>query len=123
LDAARATLEAHGDRVNATYARCLEARRLLLLGRLDEAERQLGKPDPASFPPAMTAIHELIMAGIHMRRLKASASRAAFDGARHAAQKAGIPALMAEVDGACRELNAPAARLVRSGVERIVRPD
>src|SRR5437016_11511534 len=40
LDAARATLEAHGDRVNAAHARHLEIRRLLI-GRLDEAERRL----------------------------------------------------------------------------------
>ena len=39
LDAARATLEAHGDRMNAAHARYLEVRRLLLIGRLDEAER------------------------------------------------------------------------------------
>ena len=39
LDAARATLEAHGDRVNAAHARCLDVRRLLLIGRLNEAER------------------------------------------------------------------------------------
>ena len=39
LEAARATLEAHGDRVNAAHARNLEVRRLLLIGRLDEAER------------------------------------------------------------------------------------
>src|SRR5262245_20538423 len=39
LDAARATLDAHGDRVNAAHARYLEVRRLLLIGRLDEAER------------------------------------------------------------------------------------
>jgi hypothetical protein len=38
LDAARATLEAHGDRLNAAHARNLEVRRLLLVGRLDEAE-------------------------------------------------------------------------------------
>src|SRR6187399_1914492 len=30
LDAARATLDAHGDRINAAHARYLEARRLLL---------------------------------------------------------------------------------------------
>ncbi|MGL4291573.1 MAG: helix-turn-helix domain-containing protein, partial [Phreatobacter sp.] len=35
LDAARATLEDHGDRVNAAYARYLEVRRLVLIGRLD----------------------------------------------------------------------------------------
>src|SRR6476660_7595777 len=35
LDAARATLAEHGDRVNAAHARHLEARRLLLFGHLD----------------------------------------------------------------------------------------
>src|SRR5215470_12369724 len=39
LAAARAMLEAHGDRVNASYARHLEARRLLLVGHVGEAER------------------------------------------------------------------------------------
>src|SRR6202044_2464699 len=47
LDAARATLEAHGDRMNAAHARYLEVRRLLLIGRLGEAESKLGDPDPA----------------------------------------------------------------------------
>src|SRR5678815_5478426 len=47
LDAARATLEAHGDRVNAAHARYLDVRRLLLIGRLDEAEHALGELDPA----------------------------------------------------------------------------
>ena len=50
LDAARATLEAHGDRVNAAHARYLEVRRLLLIGRLDDAERALATLDPASLP-------------------------------------------------------------------------
>src|SRR5437763_13606615 len=50
LDAARATLEAHGDRVNAAHARNLEVRRLLLLGRIDEAERTLAGLDPALLP-------------------------------------------------------------------------
>ena len=59
LDAARATLEAHGDRVNAAHARYLEVRRLLLIGRLDEAERELAGLDPAPLPPALRAAHEL----------------------------------------------------------------
>src|SRR5215471_16911234 len=37
LDAARVTLEAHGDRSNAAHARYLEVRRWLLIGRLDDA--------------------------------------------------------------------------------------
>ena len=70
LEAARATLEAHGDRVNAAHARYLEVRRLLLIGRLDEAERTLAELDPAPFPPASRAAHELVVAGIAMRRLR-----------------------------------------------------
>ena len=46
LDAARATLEKHGDWVNVAHARHLEVRRLLLIGRLDEAERALAGLDP-----------------------------------------------------------------------------
>src|SRR5207253_4793392 len=57
LDAARATLEAHGDRVNAAHARYLEIRRLLLIGRLDEAEARLAELDPTPLPPALRAAH------------------------------------------------------------------
>ena len=77
LDAARATLEAHGDRVNAAHARYLEVRRLLLIGRLDDAEAALDELDPAPLPPAFRATHELVVAGIAMRRLRAKAARSA----------------------------------------------
>src|SRR5438874_13729970 len=60
LDAARATLEAYGDRANAAYARYLEVRRLLLIGRLDEAERTLAALDPTPLPPASRTAHELV---------------------------------------------------------------
>src|SRR5580692_6995622 len=93
LDAARATLQAHGDRLNAAHARHLELRRLLLIGRLDEAERTLAEFDPAPFPPALRAVHELVVAGIAMRRLQTKAARAALDRAGRAALLAGIPAL------------------------------
>src|SRR3984885_9905220 len=73
LDAARVILEAHGDRVNAAYARNLEIRRLLLIGRLDEAERALAAFDPALLPPALRAAHQLVVAGIAMRRVQAKA--------------------------------------------------
>src|SRR5580658_8240738 len=36
LETARATLEEHGDRLNAAHARHLEIRRLLLIGHLNE---------------------------------------------------------------------------------------
>src|SRR5438552_9592279 len=112
LDAARVTLEVHGDRVNAAHARYLEVRRLLLIGRLDEAERRLAALDPAPFPPALRTAHELVVAGIAMRRLRATAARAALAKADRAARDARIPALTAEVQSASRALNAPAARLI-----------
>jgi hypothetical protein len=70
LDAARATLEKHGDRVNAAHARYLEVRRLLLIGRLDEAEGALTELDSMPLPAALRAAHELVVAGIAMRRLQ-----------------------------------------------------
>src|SRR5262249_11144712 len=118
LDAARATLEEHGDRVNAAHARHLEIRRLLLIGRLDEAERALAELDPAPFPPASRAAHELVVAGLAMRRLQTQTARAALARARQAAGRAGIPAVGAEVEKASHVLNAPAARLVARGEER-----
>ena len=109
LDAARASLEEHGDRVNAAYARFLEVRRLLLIGRLDEAEQMLGELDPAIFSPASRAAHELVVAGIAMRRLRTKTARAALARAEKAARRAGILALIAEVENASLVLDTPAA--------------
>ncbi len=121
LDAARATLEQAGDRLNAAHARHLEVRRLLLIGRLDEAERTLDGLDPAPFPPASRAAHELAVAGIAMRRLHIKTARAALTRAGQAAQQAGIPALAAEVASAQHLLETPAARLLARGEERPLR--
>jgi hypothetical protein len=121
LDAARATLEGHGDRANAAHARYLEARRLLLIGSLDEAERTLTELDPAPFPPASRTLHELVVAGIAMRRLRTKAARAALARAEEAARHAGIPALTAEVESALLVLKTPAARLIARGEERLLR--
>src|SRR4029450_9599731 len=71
LDAARVTLDQHGDRVNAAHARYLEVRRLLLIGELDEAERTLAELDPSAVPPTLRTAHELLVAGIAIRRLRA----------------------------------------------------
>ena len=120
LDAARVALERHGDRMNAAHARYLEVRRLLLIGRLDEAERALAGLDPAPLPSALRTAHELVVAGVAMRRLRTSAARAALGRAEHAARDAGIPALTAEVESAFRVLTTPAARLIARGEERPV---
>jgi hypothetical protein len=121
LDAARATLEAHGDHANAAHARMLEVRRLLLIGRLDEAEQALADVDPAPFPPALTAAHALAVAGIAMRRLRTKPARAALARAERAARDAKIPGLLAEVENASLALTAPAARLIARGNERLLR--
>jgi len=118
LDAARATLEAHGDGVNAAHARYLEVRRLLLIGRLDEAERTLAELDPEPLPPASRTAHELVVAGIAMRRLRTKAARDALARAGRAARHARIPALTAEVESASLVLITPAARLIARGEER-----
>lgn len=118
LDAARSTLEKHGDHVNAAHARNLEARRLLLIGRLDEAESRLVGFDPATLPPASRAAHELVIAGIAIRRLRTKAARAALARAERAARQADIPALTAEVESASLVMNTPAARLIARGEER-----
>ena len=123
LEAARATLEAHGDRVNAAHARNLEVRRLLLIGRLDEAERSLAELDPTPLPPASRAAHELTVAGIAIRRLRTAAGRAAFARAAQAAREADIPALTAEVESAALVMRVPAARLIAQGEERALKLD
>jgi hypothetical protein len=118
LDTARATLEAHGDRANAAHACNLEARRPLLIGRLDEAERTLAAVDPAPLTPASRVAHELVIAGIAIGRLHTKPAGAALIRAEHAARAANIPALMAEVESAALVLSTPAARLIAHGAER-----
>jgi hypothetical protein len=118
LRTARSTLEAHGDRVNAAYAGSLEARRLILIGRLDEAERVLAGFDPAPLPPVARVAHELAAAAIAVRRLRTKAARAALGRATLAAYEAKIPALTAEVEHASLALKTPAARLIARGRER-----
>jgi hypothetical protein len=120
LDTARATLEHHGDRVNAAHARYLAVRRLLLIGRLDEAEHRLSELDPAPFPPALRTVHELVVAGIAIRRLRTKAARAALARAACAARAAHIPALTVEVESAALVLDTPAARLIARGEERLL---
>jgi hypothetical protein len=120
LEAARATLESHGDLANAAQARYLVIRRQLLIGRLDEAEAALVRVDPDMAPPALRAIHELALAGIAMRRLRAREARAALERAARAAGTARIPALMAEVESAVQMLRAPAAQLLAGGSRRLL---
>ena len=120
LDAARAVLLANGDRANAAHAGYLKARRLLLIGRLDESERALEDIDVDALPQASLTGYWLVSAGIAMRRIRAAPARAALDRAGQTARKAGIPALAAEVDHAMRALQTPAARLIGRDERRLL---
>jgi hypothetical protein len=120
LAAARATLAARGDVLNAAHAGHLQIRRLVLIGRLGEAEQALADLDPRPFPPASRAAHELVIAGIAMRRLRTATARAALARARQAARYALIPGLRAEVENASRLLDQPAARRIAQGEERLM---
>jgi hypothetical protein len=120
LDTASDALERHGDRANAVHARYLKSRYFLLIGRLDEAERLL---ELSALPPASRAAHELVAAGIAMRRLRIKAARKSLGRAERAARQARIPPLVAEVESAAFVLNTPAARLVARGRERLLRLD
>jgi len=68
-------------------------------------------------------MHELIVAGIAMRRVQAAAARAALARAERAARRSGIAALMAEVEGIAAVLDAPAARSITRHEERVLRLD
>ncbi|MGN6520763.1 MAG: helix-turn-helix domain-containing protein [Dokdonella sp.] len=121
LDAARALLERHGDRANAAHAHHLAIRRLVLLGRIDEAERRLDAVDPHAFTPALRAAHEHVVAGIALRRVRGQVARDALSRAAAAAREAGIASLATEIGTTARLLDEPAARLVAGGSERVLR--
>ena len=120
LDAARATLQAHGDPINAAHAGYLQARRFVLIGQIDDAERTLAALDPMTLPAASKAAHDLVRAGIAIRRVRTKAARAALARAAAAARDARIPALIAEVERAAAVLSTAAARLIAGGNERVL---
>jgi DNA-binding transcriptional ArsR family regulator len=112
LEAAEAALGA--DRTNRTYVRFLRVRRLLLLGRVDEA-RALAAIDIRGAPPRLRALVELLRADIAARRLRVLEADAAIARARMAARAAELPPLAEQVERLAAEVAAPVARIVRSG--------
>lgn len=121
LTAAAITLEAHADHANARQARLIAARRLLLLGRLGEAEAALAALDIPRLPPTLAAVAELLSAELALRSLRVEAGRAALHRAHDAALRAGVPALRAEVDQAQATLDQPAARRLSDSGEQALR--
>src|SRR6266851_10447644 len=121
LESAIGTLLLRGDRGNALHARLIAIRRLLLLGRIDDAERALARLEVRHVPPALLAVAELAAADVALRSIRTGPARAALERAQAAAQRAFIPALLAEVAHARAALDQPAARQVRAGEEHVLR--
>jgi len=119
LGEALRTFAAHGDRENAAHARLLQIRRLLLLGRVAEAEGALAALG-RDLPAHLHAVAALVGFEIAIRRGRPAAARTALEDAREASARSGIVALIAEVDHAGRTLVLPAARLVAVGEARPV---
>jgi len=118
LDLARAALEKGGDRTNAAHAGYLTIRRLLLIGRLDEAELLIERFDSQPLPAASLAAYLMALGGVAIRRMRIRSAREALSQATEAARKAAIPSLQAEVDAMAGILEEPAARLIAGGNER-----
>ncbi|HEX9684536.1 MAG TPA: helix-turn-helix domain-containing protein [Burkholderiales bacterium] len=123
LAAASATLEARADHANALQARLIAARRLLLLGRLDQAAAALACLDASGLSPSLAAVAELIAAELALRSLRTGPARAALARAQAAADRARVPALLAEVAEARAALDRPAARRLFAGGEQALRLD
>ena len=123
LAAASAMLEARADRANALQARLIIARRLLLLGRLDDAAAALSRLDTSGLPPSLAAVAELATAELALRSLRTGPAQAALARAREAAERARVPALLAEVEEAQVALQRPAARRLSAGTGQALRLD
>jgi len=121
LAAASATLEAHADHANALQARLIAVRRLLLLGRIEEAASALARLDARGLPPSLMAVAEMAAAEVALRSLRTAPAQAALTRAHKAAERARVPALLAEVAEACAALERPAARCVNAGHEQTLR--
>jgi DNA-binding transcriptional ArsR family regulator len=123
LTEALRTFAAHGDQENATHARLLQIRRLLLLGRVGEADGACAALDLGAAPARLAAVAALVTFEIALRRGRAAQAREALARAREAAARSAIGALCAEVERAGRTLVLPAARLVAAGEARFLTLD
>lgn len=123
LAAAAATLAARGDLANALHARVIAARRLVLLGRLDDAAAQLRGLDANGMTASLVAVAALTAAEVALRSLRIGPARAALARASAAADRARIAALSAEVAEARAAIDRPAARRRIDGGEQVLRLD
>lgn len=120
LHEARRTFSALCDHDNALHAALLQARHLLLTGRVTEATEAYASLDLNAAPDMLIARGELIAFEIALRRGRSAPAEIALGRARAAADRSGIAALRAEVDQAARTLAAPVARAILRGTGRLL---
>jgi tetratricopeptide (TPR) repeat protein len=123
LTAAAAMLEARADHANALQAHLVVVRRLLLLGRLEQAADALARLDIRGMPPSLAAVAELTAAELALRSLHIGAARDLLGRAHEAAERARVPALVAEVAELRAAIDRPAARRHFTGGEQTLRLD
>lgn len=114
LESAHTILHEQGDFINAAYAQHLRIRLLVLFGKLNEADELIKRVDTNLFSPGFKAAHELVIAGIAIRRLRIQEARAAIARAQDAIRLTPIPSLDVEISKASRILQTPAARVISS---------
>ena len=100
------------DRLNRTFVRLLRVRRLLLLGRIEEAH-PLVSMDLRGAPSRLQVLAELLRADVAARRLRVLEAEAALARARKATRTAALPPLMAQVERFAADFSAPVARIIR----------
>ncbi|HVW30158.1 MAG TPA: helix-turn-helix domain-containing protein [Polyangiaceae bacterium] len=120
LDTALRLLEGAGDWENALFVRLQIVRRLVLLGDLHGAARALRRLPLKRAPARLVALAALAEADIAVRWFRSTEARAALGRAMSAARAARIPSLVADVERAARDLDAPVARLATANGERPV---
>ena len=117
---AAALLGRRGDVANAAFARLVQVRRLALLGDVEAATRVLRKLSLEQAPPRFVALASLTEADLALKRADSDAAAQALARGRSAAVAARIPALLAELLRAEKQLQTPVARLCMAGEERPV---
>ncbi|MDR3399747.1 MAG: helix-turn-helix domain-containing protein [Pandoraea sp.] len=123
LQAAASLLAAHGDFPNAMLARLLIARRLLLLGKLDDAAQALHEAPSPNVPARHVAVYALIVAELALRTLRVADARDALIRAQTAASTADVPALSVEIENLNEAMGRPAARQWQADGERALSLD
>lgn len=116
LDRAERSLR-RGDGADLAHVRLLQARRALLLGRVDVAATTLATLRALRATLPTQALAAALAGEIALRRRRPHDATAAFAAAHAVAVRTGLGNLVAEIERASAVLGQPAARLARRAVD------